>query len=131
MCHHPTGRAIALEHGAAHDHDHAAWTRRDFLIRAGLAALGGAVAVGGAPVRAMAPTSLVSALSRVETERVRVLVQLQGGNDGLNTVVPYRNDLYGAARPTLALGSRDVLDLDGDHRLHTALSPRPPRGARR
>jgi len=123
MCHHPTGRAIALEHGAAHDHDHAAWTRRDFLIRSGLAALGGAVAVGGAPVRAMAPTSLVSALSRVETDRVLVLVQLQGGNDGLNTVVSYRNDLYGAARPTLALGRRDVLDLDGDHGLHTALSP--------
>ena len=116
-------RAIALEHGAAHDHDHADWTRRDFLVRSGLAAVGGAVLVGGAPARAMAPTSLVGALSQVETDRVLVLIQLQGGNDGLNTVVPYRNDLYARARPTLKLGASDVLDLDGDLGLHSSLAP--------
>src|SRR5689334_2937421 len=33
-----------------------------------------------------------------------VIIQLSGGNDGLNTVVPYRNDLYYQARPTLAIG---------------------------
>ncbi|PAP78797.1 hypothetical protein BSZ37_15095 [Rubrivirga marina] len=114
---------MALQHGAAHDHDHAAWTRRDFLVRSGLAAVGSAVAVGGAPARALAPTSLVSALGRVETDRVLVLIQLQGGNDGLNTIVPYRNDLYGAARPTLRLRAADVLDLDGDHGLHASLAP--------
>ena len=32
-----------------------------------------------------------------------VVVQLGGGNDGLNTIIPYRNDLYYQARPTLAL----------------------------
>ncbi len=124
MCHHPDpSRAIALAHGAAHAHDHAAWTRRDFLVRSGLAAVGGAVLVGGAPARAMAPTSLVAALGHVETDRVLVLIQLQGGNDGLNTVVPYRNDLYANARPTLRLGAADVLDLDGDVGLHSALTP--------
>ena len=30
-----------------------------------------------------------------------VVVQLSGGNDGLNTVIPYRNDLYYKARPPL------------------------------
>lgn len=123
MCHRPHSRAIALEHGAAHDHDHAAWTRRDFLVRSGLAAIGGAVAVGSAPARAMAPTTLVEALGRTETDRVLVLIQLQGGNDGLNTVVPYRNDLYADARPSLRLAAGDVIDLDGDHGLHAALAP--------
>ena len=32
-----------------------------------------------------------------------IVVQLSGGNDGLNTIIPYRNDLYYQARPTLAI----------------------------
>jgi uncharacterized protein (DUF1501 family) len=39
----------------------------------------------------------------VPTERVLVVVQLGGGNDGLNTVVPYGDPLYYDARPTLGL----------------------------
>ena len=35
-------------------------------------------------------------------ERILVVVELAGGNDGLNTVVPYRNDDYYRKRPTLA-----------------------------
>lgn len=40
-----------------------------------------------------------------------VIVQLSGGNDGLNTVIPYRNDLYYKMRPKLAIESSDVLKL--------------------
>ncbi|MCE7994589.1 MAG: DUF1501 domain-containing protein [Roseivirga sp.] len=40
-----------------------------------------------------------------------VIVQLSGGNDGLNTVVPYRNDLYYQKRPQLAIKSAEVLKL--------------------
>jgi uncharacterized protein (DUF1501 family) len=44
-----------------------------------------------------------------------VVVQLGGGNDGLNTVVPFRNDLYYKARPTLGLREQSgVLPLDKD-----------------
>jgi uncharacterized protein (DUF1501 family) len=39
----------------------------------------------------------------VPEERVLVVVQLGGGNDGLNTVVPYGNDAYYKARPNLAV----------------------------
>ena len=35
------------------------------------------------------------------TDRVLVIIQLEGGNDGLNMVVPIEDDLYYAARPTL------------------------------
>jgi uncharacterized protein (DUF1501 family) len=43
-----------------------------------------------------------------------VVVQLGGGNDGLNTIVPYRNDLYYRARPTLALREQSGLLLEKD-----------------
>ena len=51
-----------------------------------------------------------------------VVVQLGGGNDGLNTVVPYRNDLYYQARPTLALQASDgLLPLSDELALHPAM----------
>ncbi len=41
-----------------------------------------------------------------------IVVQLSGGNDGLNTVVPYADDVYGRSRRTLRLTGRDVLKID-------------------
>ncbi len=43
-----------------------------------------------------------------------VVVQMGGGNDGLNTVVPYQNDLYYRARPTLAIPPLKYLRLIKD-----------------
>jgi uncharacterized protein (DUF1501 family) len=40
----------------------------------------------------------------VPDERILVIVQLSGGNDGLNTVIPYGDREYHAARPSLSLG---------------------------
>ena len=54
--------------------------------------------------------------------RVLVLVQLAGGNDGLNTIVPYRNDLYYAKRPQLAIPKNEIIDLDGEIGLHGSLA---------
>ena len=52
-----------------------------------------------------------------------VIIQLSGGNDGLNTVVPFRDDLYYNARPTIALGKDDVLKLNDYIGLHSSLGP--------
>lgn len=52
---------------------------------------------------------------------VLVVIELNGGNDGLNTVVPFRDDAYYAARPTLAVPRGDVLPLDGDIGLHPSM----------
>jgi uncharacterized protein (DUF1501 family) len=50
------------------------------------------------------------------------VVQLSGGNDGLNTIIPYRNDLYYKARPSLALKETDgILPLSDDLGLHPAM----------
>ncbi|MEW6073578.1 MAG: DUF1501 domain-containing protein [Planctomycetota bacterium] len=47
-------------------------------------------------------------------ETALVVVQLSGGNDGLNTVVPYGDDEYGRHRPTLRLAERELHKID-DH----------------
>jgi len=52
-----------------------------------------------------------------------VLVELTGANDGLNTLVPIRNDHYHKLRPTLALSNKQVIDLQDDHALHHRLKP--------
>ncbi|RZN83635.1 MAG: DUF1501 domain-containing protein [Winogradskyella sp.] len=51
-----------------------------------------------------------------------VIIQLSGGNDGLNTIIPYNNDLYYNARPTLAI-KKDVIKLNDDLALHPSLKP--------
>lgn len=53
--------------------------------------------------------------------RKLVVVQLGGGNDGLNTVVPFRMDPYFAMRPQLALHRDKVLALNDEVGLHPAL----------
>ena len=45
--------------------------------------------------------------------RVVVVLRLRGGNDGLNTVVPVRDDRYHRARPTIAIPARQTLRIDG------------------
>ncbi len=52
-----------------------------------------------------------------------IVVQLSGGNDGLNTVVPFRNDDYYRARPKIALSSNQVLQFTDDLGLNPALKP--------
>lgn len=53
--------------------------------------------------------------------KVVVVIQLSGGNDGLNTVIPIQNDIYYRARPTLSLKATQALSLRDDVALHPAL----------
>jgi len=53
--------------------------------------------------------------------RTLVVIQLSGGNDGLNCVVPYRNDLYYKARPTLGLKREELHVLNDETGLHENL----------
>jgi len=58
--------------------------------------------------------------------RTLVVVQMAGGNDGLNTIVPYTDPNYKSARPTLALAADQVLDLNGRLGFHPALTALQP-----
>lgn len=53
--------------------------------------------------------------------KILVVLQLSGGNDGLNTVVPTRNDIYYRERPRLALKRDEVLSLTDETGLHPSL----------
>ena len=87
-----------LEEGAAHAHDHADWSRRDFLKRLGLATAGAGFLAGANPVGVFARAPLLDLLAGLDTDRVLILIQLSGGNDGLNTLVPVDNDVYYSSR---------------------------------
>jgi len=52
-----------------------------------------------------------------------VVIQLSGGNDGLNTVIPYRNDLYYSNRPGISIPKNKLIDLNGELGLNENLSP--------
>jgi len=55
--------------------------------------------------------------------RILVVLQLDGGNDGLNTVVPYRDDEYRKRRPKLAIAAAEVKKIDDRVGLHPMLEP--------
>lgn len=54
--------------------------------------------------------------------KVVVVLQLSGGNDGLNTVIPFRNDLYYKARPRLGIEKEKALSVTDEVGLHPALN---------
>lgn len=114
-----------LEHGEAHAADHARWSRRDFLSGMGLAAAGGAIMLGGHPLRAFGQTPLLEHLRTLENERILVLVQLSGGNDGLNTIIPKENALYYNARPGLAIPKAQTLALSDELGFNPSFNVRP------
>jgi uncharacterized protein (DUF1501 family) len=76
------------------------------------------------PAAAALPSLFARALLGAEPGgRILVLVQLDGGNDGLNTVVPVDDDGYHRARPGLAIARDQVVRLaDGHPGLHPALA---------
>ena len=53
---------------------------------------------------------------------ILVVLQMAGGNDGLNTVVPFANDHYRKARPRLGLTETDILKISDEIGLHKALT---------
>jgi uncharacterized protein (DUF1501 family) len=54
---------------------------------------------------------------------ILIVIQLAGGNDGLNTLIPYEDDLYYQARPTIGVPKGTVLKLDDRVGFHPALTP--------
>ncbi len=111
-----------LEDGSAHSKDHSRWSRRDFLTRMGLASVGASFAINASPVVAYGQTPLLQQIALSGTNRVLVLIQLNGGNDGLNTVIPVENSIYYNKRPTIAIPKSSAFLLDNETGLHPAMS---------
>ncbi len=101
-------------------------TRREFLRSTML----------GSAVAWTVPTFLANTFSALHAEAadsatqittgrdstILVVLQMAGGNDGLNTVVPYSNDHYQKARPSVGLSAKNVLKLNDSIGLHPALA---------
>ena len=68
--------------------------RRDFLTKAIPAGVVLPSLINGFSVKAFGASTLLSALTsaQVETDHVFVIIQLNGGNDGLNTFIPFQDD---------------------------------------
>jgi uncharacterized protein (DUF1501 family) len=93
--------------------------QRRHLLRLGSGLTGAALLAAHAPGWAQAVGRRASGAA----DRILILVELKGGNDGLNTVVPYADPLYTQLRPTLAVPAGDVLRLDERTGLHPELKP--------
>ncbi|MCR9132272.1 MAG: DUF1501 domain-containing protein [bacterium] len=123
---HKNRHGSSLEHGQAHEKDHQSWTRRSFLSTLGIGALGSGLMLGGIPVNAMARTKFLNRLASAANNRVLILIQLGGGNDGLNTVIPVENDVYFQKRPTIAISKNEAISLSDDIGLHPAMGSLSP-----
>ena len=100
-------------------------TRRQFLTKLGL----GAAATWTVPLfldRTFgALETSASGVTQAVTGKdspILVVLQLAGGNDGLNTLIPYSDDTYHRVRPTLGVDPKNILRLDDHFGFHPSLS---------
>ncbi|HEY2827086.1 MAG TPA: DUF1501 domain-containing protein [Pirellulales bacterium] len=89
-------------------------SRRKFL--ATLAGGSAVISLSGRVPHFLAHAAAAELDQRKDT--ILVVVQLTGGNDGLNTVIPYSHDAYRKARPKLAIAAKDVLKINDSIGLH-------------
>ena len=85
-------------------------SRRSFLKKLPLA-MSVPITMGGIPLRVMGDNQL-SRLARASAsnDRVLIILQMHGGNDGLNTLIPIENyDQYYALRPNIAIPAKNSL----------------------
>src|SRR5262249_31034771 len=88
-------------------------SRRDFLRSSSLVALAPTV-----------PAFLARTAHAAKPERdgkVLVVIQLDGGNDGINTVVPFKDEGYAKHRKSLRLAKEQLVKVNGEVGLHPAL----------
>ena len=89
--------------------------RRDFIKNTALASGAFLIPAFLKPLEAIAKGELTG-------YRNLVIIQLSGGNDGLNTIVPYGNDIYYQKRSTIAINQNDIIKLNDMQGLNPGLS---------
>lgn len=96
-----------------------AFSRRDFLIRS----------TGFVTVSAMVPRWAVEkarmfeeSVGAANPNRTLVVLELMGGNDGLNTIVPYADSLYPVLRSRIGIPTGSVLPLDGKQGMNPVMT---------
>lgn len=92
-------------------------SRRTFLQQAGVVSIG--ASCPSFLTRAAATAQQADTIDKNGT--ILVLIQLAGGNDGLNTVIPFADPEYHKARPGIGIKKDAVLKLDDLHGLHPSM----------
>ncbi len=98
-------------------------SRRDFL-RKGLYGVG---VTAGLPLllsrttQALTAEALRGTSMETNPERILVVVELSGGNDGLNTVVPFGNDEYYRVRPNIGIREAEAITIEDGFGLHPSM----------
>src|SRR5919197_3722445 len=96
-------------------------TRRSLISRGALLVTAGLLAPSFITRTALALDGPI-AIDPTKKNRVLVVLQLSGGNDGINTLIPFGDPNYAKLRPTLGLGSNEVLPLTDTVGLHPGLA---------
>ncbi len=108
---HPTTRREFIQNGLAFVSFGLAMPA--FLMQAAQAAVSG-------------DTASMPGLPPIPQGKILVVVEMSGGNDGLNTVIPYADAAYAKARPTIGLPAGDVVKLSATAGLHPSMKALQP-----
>ncbi|MCY7362260.1 MAG: DUF1501 domain-containing protein [Ignavibacteria bacterium] len=99
--------------------------RRDFIKTVAIGSAGAALTFNSIPMKALGLNSVTSKLINpfIDTDKVLVIIEMLGGNDGLNTVIPYQDSQYYVKRPVIGIPSSTVLNIPGSTMgLHPSLT---------
>ena len=98
------------------------FSRRRFLASVAAASTTtGLVALAPQVPWFLADSAALGADAGAKGEKILVVVQLSGGNDGLNTIIPFKDERYIKARPSLKFDENSVLKIDADTGFHPSL----------
>lgn len=104
-----------------HDCEHEQWSRRSFLRNLGIVG-SGLLMAGKVPLTAFAAGPLTMGLSESNEDNILVMIRLQGGNDGLNTIIPiYDYGTYQSLRPGIAIAANSGIPLNDELMMHSSL----------
>jgi uncharacterized protein (DUF1501 family) len=95
-------------------------SRRD-VMRLGAGGLGFSLFGGIGPVPHVLAQASRAATAAAASRRILVVFEWFGGNDGLNTIVPYGDPMYYEHRPTIGLKDAELLKIDGHFGLHKSM----------
>jgi uncharacterized protein (DUF1501 family) len=95
--------------------------RRTFLATTAAAAAGTQL-IGGVPLRAFSPMHMMDTMNE-DDDRILIVIQMFGGNDGMNTIVPVEDPQYYNLRPSLAIPKDLAVKVLSKVYMHPALNP--------
>ncbi len=99
------------------------WTRRHFIQKVGFLT-GASMFMSPFSIRALAKNPISNLFPLNQNKNILVLIQLKGGNDGLNTIIPlYDYGFYKSKRPKIHIPKSDLISLNNDFAIPNSMKP--------